>query len=47
VGMLREACEIIHKMWTEDFPEFRGKYYTIDRPINEPKGVQKPPRRCG
>jgi len=42
VGMLREACEIIHKMWTEDYPEFRGRYYTIDKPINEPKGVQKP-----
>jgi F420-dependent oxidoreductase-like protein len=42
VGMLREACEIIHKMWTEDYPEFRGKYYAIDKPINEPKGVQKP-----
>jgi F420-dependent oxidoreductase-like protein len=42
VGMLREACEIIHKMWTEDYPVFRGKYYAIDKPINEPKGVQKP-----
>jgi alkanesulfonate monooxygenase SsuD/methylene tetrahydromethanopterin reductase-like flavin-dependent oxidoreductase (luciferase family) len=29
-------------MWTEDYPTFKGKYYTIDRPINEPKGVQKP-----
>ena len=40
--MFREAVEIIHKMWTEDYPEFTGRYYTIDRPINEPKGVQKP-----
>ena len=40
--MLREACEIIHKMWTEDYPEFRGEYYAIDKPINEPEGVQKP-----
>src|ERR671927_1838589 len=38
----REACEIIHRMWTEDEPVFNGRYYTIDRPINEPKGVQKP-----
>jgi alkanesulfonate monooxygenase SsuD/methylene tetrahydromethanopterin reductase-like flavin-dependent oxidoreductase (luciferase family) len=29
-------------MWTEDDPVFKGKYYTIDRPINEPRGVQKP-----
>jgi F420-dependent oxidoreductase-like protein len=42
MGMFREACEIIHKMWTEEYPVFKGKYYTIDRPINEPKGVQKP-----
>jgi F420-dependent oxidoreductase-like protein len=42
MGMFKEACEIIHKMWTEDYPTFKGKYYTIDRPINEPKGVQKP-----
>ena len=42
MGMFREACEIIHRMWTEDYPRFDGKYYTIDAPINEPKGVQKP-----
>jgi F420-dependent oxidoreductase-like protein len=40
--MFKEACEIVHRMWTEDYPTFQGKYYTIDRPINEPKGVQKP-----
>jgi F420-dependent oxidoreductase-like protein len=42
MGMFKEACEIVHRMWTEDYPTFQGKYYTIDRPINEPKGVQKP-----
>jgi len=42
MGMFKEACEIIHRMWTEDYPTFKGRYYTIDRPINEPKGVQKP-----
>jgi F420-dependent oxidoreductase-like protein len=42
MGMFREACEIIHRMWTEDYPRFQGKYYTIDGPINEPKGVQSP-----
>jgi F420-dependent oxidoreductase-like protein len=38
----REATEVMVKMWTEDFPVFKGEYYTIDQPINEPKGVQKP-----
>lgn len=42
MGMFREACEIIHRMFTEEYPQFSGKHYTIDRPINEPKGVQKP-----
>jgi F420-dependent oxidoreductase-like protein len=38
----REACQIIHGMWTEERPKFEGKYYTINEPINEPKGVQTP-----
>jgi F420-dependent oxidoreductase-like protein len=38
----REACEIIHRMWTEDGPAFSGEFYEIDRPINEPRGVRKP-----
>ncbi len=42
MAMFREACEVIHKMWSEDYPTFKGTSYTIDRPINEPKGVQKP-----
>ena len=40
--MVREACEIVHRMWTEDEPVFEGEFYTVDRPINEPKGVQEP-----
>jgi F420-dependent oxidoreductase-like protein len=39
---LREACEIITKMWTEDYPEYSGEMYHIDKPINEPKGVRLP-----
>jgi F420-dependent oxidoreductase-like protein len=42
MGMFRESVEIVHKMWTENYPTFGGKYYSIDRAINEPKGVQKP-----
>ena len=40
--MFREACEIIHRMWTEDDVVFDGEFYQVDRPINEPKGVQSP-----
>ena len=42
MGMFREGVQIVHRMFTEDYPEYHGKYYSIDRPINEPKGVQKP-----
>jgi len=37
-----EACEIVVRMWTEGAPTFQGNYYTIDAPINLPKGVRKP-----
>ena len=37
----REAVQIIHKMWTEDYPTFAGDYYAIDKPINEPKNAGK------
>ena len=29
-------------MWTEEQPVFSGRHYSIDKPINEPKGVRKP-----
>ena len=38
----REAVEIVIRMWTEEKPVFHGQYYSIDGPINEPKGVQRP-----
>jgi F420-dependent oxidoreductase-like protein len=35
----REGVQIIHRMWTEDTPTFKGEYYSIDGPINEPKSA--------
>jgi alkanesulfonate monooxygenase SsuD/methylene tetrahydromethanopterin reductase-like flavin-dependent oxidoreductase (luciferase family) len=35
--MFKEACEIVHRMFTEDDLVFDGELYKIDRPINEPK----------
>ena len=40
--MFKEACEIVHRMWTEDDVTFEGEFYNIDKPINEPKGVSSP-----
>jgi F420-dependent oxidoreductase-like protein len=42
MARFREAVQIIHRMWTEERPTFHGKHYTIDGPINEPKGAQRP-----
>jgi F420-dependent oxidoreductase-like protein len=42
MGRFREAVEIVHRMWTEDYPVFEGRHYRIDKPINEPKGVRNP-----
>lgn len=37
-----EACQILIRMWTEEKPVFQGEFYTIEGPINQPKGVQQP-----
>jgi F420-dependent oxidoreductase-like protein len=39
---LREAVQVILKMWTEEEAVFEGKYYQVRGAINQPKGVQKP-----
>src|SRR5882762_7142729 len=39
---LREAVQVILKMWSEEEAYFEGKYYQIRGAINQPKGVQKP-----
>ncbi len=38
----REAVHIVTRMWTDEKASFKGKYYTIDGAINEPKGVHQP-----
>ncbi len=42
MGAFREAVQIVHGMWTQDEFQFSGKYYSVDKPINEPKGVRRP-----
>ena len=39
---LRDAVQIILKMWTDNEAVFEGKYYQVHGAINQPKGVQKP-----
>ena len=42
IERLKEAAEIIEKMWTEEKVEFAGKHYKISQAVCEPKPVQKP-----
>jgi F420-dependent oxidoreductase-like protein len=39
MAAFREGVQIIHRMWTEDYPTFEGKHSSIDGPINEPKSA--------
>jgi F420-dependent oxidoreductase-like protein len=42
IAQLGEAVQIIKKMWTEDEPTFHGKYFNIEKAINNPKPIQRP-----
>jgi len=42
IGELREAVEIMQRMWTEDEVHFEGEHYTLAGAICQPKPVQDP-----
>jgi F420-dependent oxidoreductase-like protein len=42
IERMKEAVEIIKKMWTEEKASYKGKHYEINEAICEPKPVQKP-----
>ena len=42
IARLKEGIEIIKKMWTENKPSYKGKYYTIKDALCKPKPLQKP-----
>jgi F420-dependent oxidoreductase-like protein len=42
IGRMKEAVEIVKKMWTEERASYAGKYYRIDEAVCEPKPLQKP-----
>jgi F420-dependent oxidoreductase-like protein len=39
---LREAVQVILKMWSEEEAYFEGTFYQVYGAINQPKGVQRP-----
>lgn len=42
VARFAEQLEIVHRLWTEDAPSFRGRYYTLEECPGLPKPVQQP-----
>ena len=42
IGRMKEAVEIIKRMWTEEKASYAGKYHKISEAVCEPKPVQKP-----
>ncbi len=42
IARMKEAVEIIKKMWTEEKASYGGEYYQIDEAVCEPKPLQKP-----
>jgi F420-dependent oxidoreductase-like protein len=42
IGELREAVEIMQRMWTEDEVHFEGRHYKLNGAICQPKPIQDP-----
>lgn len=42
IERMKEAVEIIKKMWTEEKASYEGEYYKIKEAVCEPKPLQKP-----
>ena len=42
IGKMKEAIEIIKKLWTKKKASYEGKYYRITDAVCEPKPLQKP-----
>jgi F420-dependent oxidoreductase-like protein len=42
IERLKEAVEIIKKLWTEEKASYNGRHYSIEEAVCEPKPLQKP-----
>jgi F420-dependent oxidoreductase-like protein len=42
VAMLAEQVEIVHRLWTEERVDFRGRHYTLEDAPGQPRPVQQP-----
>jgi alkanesulfonate monooxygenase SsuD/methylene tetrahydromethanopterin reductase-like flavin-dependent oxidoreductase (luciferase family) len=42
VEMLAEQVEIVHRLWTEERVDFRGRHYTLEDAPGQPRPMQQP-----
>ncbi len=42
IAMLREACVVMKRLWTQERASYAGKHFTLREAIGEPKPVQRP-----
>jgi F420-dependent oxidoreductase-like protein len=42
VEMLAEQVEIVHRLWTQERVDYRGRHYTLEDAPAQPKPVQRP-----
>jgi F420-dependent oxidoreductase-like protein len=42
VARFAEQLEIVHRLWTEERVDFRGRFYTLEDAPGQPKPVQEP-----
>lgn len=42
IAAMKEAVEIVKKLWTEEKASYEGKYYRVNEALCEPKPLQKP-----
>jgi alkanesulfonate monooxygenase SsuD/methylene tetrahydromethanopterin reductase-like flavin-dependent oxidoreductase (luciferase family) len=47
IAQLEEALQVIRKMWSEDAPSFKGKYYSIQDAYCKPRPDPLPPLLVG
>jgi F420-dependent oxidoreductase-like protein len=39
---LREACEVLKALWTQDVANYTGRFYTLQDAVSDPKPLQHP-----
>src|SRR5215475_14239390 len=44
---LEEALQICQQMWRGDESPYRGRHYQLDRPLNSPQPLRRPPIMVG